>query len=572
MFGALRRLARPSLSSIQQSTSRLRPVSSGIISARNGISKSSLLTRSLSTTHQAWLDLGRTVGRANSRLDAFEPIFTDLARGSLISLNDLQVGMKRALPNTTITDEQIERMFRIGDLDSSGRIDFEEFITLFEDIPDGDISIKSLAERWIGYAGSGTTIQDPEMIFLLAWRQLVVSSGGEEKIRLPREIMFLGGAPGAGKGTMTPYIMRERGLDNQPIVMSSFLNSPAAKKIIDEGGLVSDMEVFAMLLGELAKPEQFEGCLVDGFPRTVIQVELLQLLHDKMMSLSRPDKAILADLDERQPPTSRSAAPLTTNQPATACEWKGPRIMPRPHFRMCILYVDEHESIQRQLARGRAAIEHNKLVAESGEGELQEVRETDLSVKAAKRRFQLFVEGTMAANEALKRSFPYNLINASGSISEVKSIVMQELAYQSSLELAEDTYNAIRHIPTAAEITRHARQNLVARLDGYQREHPETFSAVVEVIDGMFLPAIRRHALVGEARVAVTAPNLVTTFNSEPLSMGMAVDVMFDRGFALRVEERGVRADGGASEYRFKITFPPPKLSNVASLSGLPSV
>ena len=76
---------------------------------------------------------------------------------------------------------------------------------------------------------------------------------------------------------------------------------------------------------------------------------------------------------------------------------------------MCILYVDEHESIQRQLARGRAAIEHNKLVAESGEGELQEVRETDLSVKAAKRRFQLFVEGTMAANEALKRSFPYNL-------------------------------------------------------------------------------------------------------------------------------------------------------------------
>ena len=286
---------------------------------------------------------------------------------------------------------------------------------------------------------------------------------------------------------------------------------------------------------------------MDGFPRTVIQVELLQLLHDKMMSLSRPDKAILADLDERQPPTSRSAAPLTTNQPATACEWKGPRIMPRPHFRMCILYVDEHESIQRQLARGRAAIEHNKLVAESGEGELQEVRETDLSVKAAKRRFQLFVEGTMAANEALKRSFPYNLINASGSISEVKSIVMQELAYQSSLELAEDTYNAIRHIPTAAEITRHARQNLVARLDGYQREHPETFSAVVEVIDGMFLPAIRRHALVGEARVAVTAPNLVTTFNSEPLSMGMAVDVMFDRGFALRVEERG---RSGAKERR----------------------
>ena len=70
-------------------------------------------------------------------------------------------------------------------------------------------------------------------------------------MRLPREIMFLGGAPGAGKGTMTPYIMRERGLDNAPIVMSSLLQSPAAKKIIDEGGLVSDMEVFSMLLAEV---------------------------------------------------------------------------------------------------------------------------------------------------------------------------------------------------------------------------------------------------------------------------------------------------------------------------------
>ena len=114
-------------------------------------------------------------------------------------------------------------------------------------------------------------------------------------------------------------------------------------------------------------------------------------------------------------------------------------------------------SIQRQLSRGRAALEHNRLVAESGEGELAEVRETDLSVKAAKNRYSLFVEGTMAANEALKRTFPYNLINASGSVDEVKAIVMSELAYQSSLELAEDTYNAIKHIPTVSARPRRGR-------------------------------------------------------------------------------------------------------------------
>lgn len=179
-----------------------------------------------------------------------------------------------------------------------------------------------------------------------------------------------------------------------------------------------------------------------------------------------------------------------------------------------------------------------------------------MSVKAAKERYRLFVEGTMAANEALKRSFPYNLINASGSVGEVKAIVMSELAYQSSLELAEDTYNAIRHLPTAAEITRHARQNLVARLDGYQRQHAETFASVVSVIDAEFLPACRRHALVGEARVALTSQDLVAHFEREH-AMDMAVDVMFDRGFALRVEER-------PGEYRFKITFAPPLLNNVA--------
>jgi hypothetical protein len=194
----------------------------------------------------------------------------------------------------------------------------------------------------------------------------------------------------------------------------------------------------------------------------VVQVELLRLLHTKMKDLSGSLRA---------------------------------GRMPRPRFRMCILYVDEHESVQRQLSRGRQALEHNKHVKETGEGDLCEVRETDLSVKAAKTRYRLFVDGTMAANEALKRNFPFNLINASGTIEEVKAVVLQELSYQSSLELAEDTYNAIRHIPTAAEITRHARVNLVARLDSYQRIHPAAFAGVVRVINDLFLPAIRRHAL-----------------------------------------------------------------------------
>eukprot|EP00967_Tisochrysis_lutea_P020461 scaffold23234_cov28-Tisochrysis_lutea.AAC.4 len=62
----------------------------------------------------------------------------------------------------------------------------------------------------------------------------------------------------------------------------------------------------------------------------------------------------------------------------------------------------------------RQALEHNKRVEETGEGEKVEVRETDLSVKTARQRYRLFMDGTMAANEALKQTFPFNLINAAG--------------------------------------------------------------------------------------------------------------------------------------------------------------
>ena len=432
----------------------------------------------------------------------FRPIFDEMARGQLISTADLRDGIERAVPGCSVTDEEVARMMRIADVDGSGRVDFDEFIFLFEDIEDDSIGLTSLAQYWLGYSDQ---TRNPELVFNAVWKALAARLGGAEHVRLPSEMMFLGGAPGAGKGTMTPYIQASRGMTGEAIVISSLLNSPAAKKIIDEGGLVGDMEVFTMLLEKLIEPDQRHGALVDGFPRTVEQVHLLQLLHSKMKEASRTyDHTELAEH------------------------------FPRPRVRMCILYVDEHLSIERQLNRGRQAIEHNRRVQETGEGATVEVRETDLSVKAAKHRYRLFVEGTMRANEALKQSFPFNIINASGSVDEVRHVVMQELSYQSSLELQEDTYAAIKHIPTAAEVTTRARQNLVARLDYYQNEHEPTFAAVIAMIEGDFLPVIRRHALVGQARVS----SLDSEVLSSPLALDMVVDLMYDRGFNVCAEAR----------------------------------
>lgn len=45
----------------------------------------------------------------------------------------------------------------------------------------------------------------------------------------PKEIIFLGGAPGAGKGTNSKFIAEQRGFGAPTVVVSDLLNTPACK-------------------------------------------------------------------------------------------------------------------------------------------------------------------------------------------------------------------------------------------------------------------------------------------------------------------------------------------------------
>ena len=142
-----------------------------------------------------------------------------------------------------------------------------------------------------------------------------------------------------------------------------------------------------------------------------------------------------------------------------------------------VLFVDETESIARQLKRGREVLAHNEEVQRSGLGELWEERPTDFEPALARNRYRVFKEQTYDALVSLKEIFHYHFINAQAPLELVQENIVRELEYQSSLELDPRTFDLLRKLPLASEIVRHARQDLVRRLDGYKVERPELLEA-----------------------------------------------------------------------------------------------
>lgn len=339
-------------------------------------------------------------------------------------------------------------------------------------------------------------IKDAQLIFNSVFHQLELEVG-REQLSFPKELILLGGAPGAGKGTNTEFILKERDITAPPIVVSSLLDTPEALKIKDAGGMVGDKEVVAILFRKLLDPLYQNGALLDGFPRTKVQVECLKMLHEKMVQLQREFAHTARALSFR-----------------------------RPTFHIVMLFVEEREAINRQLKRGRQLKAHNDEVRASGIGELQEERSTDLSEETARKRYQVFKEKTFDALQSLREVYHYHFINAHGPLSEVQQRIVQEFQYQSALELNPETYEAIKRIPLASEITSHARQELVRRLDSYETQNPELLRQVVGFIEKRMMPIILRHAISGQANINSEDPILQ---NVEALVM--LIDVLSERGF-----------------------------------------
>lgn len=103
----------------------------------------------------------------------------------------------------------------------------------------------------------------------------------------------------------------------------------------------------------------------------------------------------------------------------------------------------------------------------------------------------------------------------------------QELRYQSSLDLSEEAYNAIRHLPLAKDLQQTARQQLVGRLEVYCAQQRPLFGRVLDLLQSRVLPLLVQGALAGNAEW-VSQEQL---FSQHPVCVDMLLDVLSDRGF-----------------------------------------
>lgn len=230
-------------------------------------------------------------------------------------------------------------------------------------------------------------IAEAQNIFNFAF-DVLLKKHDEEHLKFPTQMIWLNGAPGAGKGTNTASVMRALEISTKPIEVSTLLSSPEAQAIKATGKLVDDKTVVTLVFEELLRPENARGVIIDGFPRTKIQALCLKMLINRLQSSEK-------------------------NKWCT--------------FKIINFTVSHETSVKRQLERGRLALEHNRIVEESGIGTKIPVRTTDLSREAADFRYHIYINEAKQSLKVLQNLVEYDEISAEGSLDEVRARICRIL-------------------------------------------------------------------------------------------------------------------------------------------------
>jgi adenylate kinase len=141
--------------------------------------------------------------------------------------------------------------------------------------------------------------------------------------------IILLGPPGAGKGTQAQLICKRY---NIPQISTGDMLRAAiregtslglqAQSVMENGGLVSDELIIGLVKERIAQADCVNGCIFDGFPRTIPQAEALQsegIIIDHVIEIAVPDEEIVQRLSgRRQHPASGRIYHIVYNPPQVA--------------------------------------------------------------------------------------------------------------------------------------------------------------------------------------------------------------------------------------------------------------
>ncbi|WP_428354126.1 adenylate kinase [Methyloprofundus sp.] len=122
--------------------------------------------------------------------------------------------------------------------------------------------------------------------------------------------VILLGSPGSGKGTQAQFITEKHAIPQistgdmlRAAVREGTQLGKAAKKIMDEGGLVSDDIILGLIKDRITQADCVNGFLLDGFPRTIAQAEGLLAMGveiDHVIEIAVDDEEIIKRMAGRR--------------------------------------------------------------------------------------------------------------------------------------------------------------------------------------------------------------------------------------------------------------------------------
>jgi adenylate kinase len=151
------------------------------------------------------------------------------------------------------------------------------------------------------------------------------------------------GPPGAGKGTQATRFAKERGVpkistgdmlregikDRNPVALE-------AKARMDQGALVDDATMIAIVRDRLSRPDTRDGFVLDGFPRTVEQAEALDAVVEArgngplvIVDVAVPEAELVRRLATRRICESCGTSPDPSIPADGACATCGGRLVQR---------------------------------------------------------------------------------------------------------------------------------------------------------------------------------------------------------------------------------------------------